>query len=288
MYSNEISEYINKYLETLDKSKLKNALEYSLIGGKCIRGFIVKHIIETLNSKNIHWAPIVSVELIHAASLIIDDLPCMDNDSIRRGKPSAFKMFGQHESILTAFYMISESLKILNSSVNEIDINKNKNITSILINYWCELLGKNLVVGQMMDLKSDYEELLNVKITNKNTFNENLITFKTSSLFSFCFIIGAMYSDSNMVYDINDFSQMGNNFGMMFQLMDDNKDKEKDSKFNNYILSKGKEDATLKYNNHKINLIQLLNKYNLYTNKFKILIQKIDSDFFNEVSLLTT
>jgi len=92
MYSNEIKLYINEYLKKLNDSKLKSIIKYSIEDGKCIRGFIVKHILEIL-SEQILWEPIVAIELIHASSLIIDDLPCMDNDIERRGKPSTHVKF---------------------------------------------------------------------------------------------------------------------------------------------------------------------------------------------------
>tara|TARA_B100001093_G_C26746569_1_gene979115 strand:- start:52 stop:894 length:843 start_codon:yes stop_codon:yes gene_type:complete len=279
MYENDINEYINVYLNSLDKSKLKTILEYSLVGGKCIRGFLVKHIIEVLNPKKLHWAPIVAVELIQAASLIIDDLPCMDNDEMRRGKPSTFKAFGEHESILTSFYMISESLRIINKGINESN-NNSINMTNILLEYWCNLLGKNLVVGQLLDLKSDCEELLNIKTSNNDSFNENLIKYKTASLFSFCFVIAVLFSiEDDIKYNIEEFSQMGNAFGMMFQLMDDNKDQLTDDLYNNLILAEGKNNAKNKYNKYKNILINLLNKNNLYTEELQELIRQIDNKF---------
>ncbi len=156
MYSNEIKLYIDQYLKNLGDSKLKSIIKYSIEDGKCIRGYIVKHILEIL-SNQIIWEPIVAIELIHASSLIIDDLPCMDNDIERRGKPTTHVKFGERESILSAFYLISESCKIL---INCIAHNKDKftnHFDSIihLINNWCNLLGENLVVGQLIVLNEN-------------------------------------------------------------------------------------------------------------------------------------
>ena len=85
MFGEEISPYLEQYFSTLDNNKTKSIIEYSVKGGKCIRGFIIKHIMETLSNK-VEWQPIVAIELIHAASLVIDDLPCMDNSIMRRNK----------------------------------------------------------------------------------------------------------------------------------------------------------------------------------------------------------
>jgi len=287
MYENEITPYINTYLETVDKSKIKDILKYSLEGGKCIRGFLVKHIIETLNPNNLHYEPITAVELIHAASLVIDDLPCMDNDEMRRGKPSTFKVFGEHESILIGLFMVSESLRILTYRMYQMEDNPDFKckIAGKLIDYWCNLLGKNLIVGQMMDLKGDvnlFSLSTEKKGELKNNFSEHLMKYKTASLFSFCFIAGAAFSTtSETEYNLDEFNQMGNDFGMMFQLMDDNKDKTTDDPIVNYILAKGKSKAIEKYNEHRSSLLFLLVKNKLYTEQFKQLIQKIDTAFLS-------
>ncbi len=113
MFEQYIANELNQYYDTIQNSKLKDIIIYSLEGGKCIRGFIVKHIIETLTGNISSWQPVVSIELIHGISLILDDLPCMDNDMVRRGKPSTFACFGERHSILVSMNGISEEYKIL-------------------------------------------------------------------------------------------------------------------------------------------------------------------------------
>lgn len=281
--NNEIEPYIKTYIKQLDNSKLSKALIYSLEGGKCIRGYIVKVIMETFQDK-IFWEPIVAVELIQAASLIIDDLPSMDNDKYRRNKLSTFVVFGQNETIMTSFYMITESLRIMNSQLQNIsDITKLKNTINILLTEWTTLCGKELVVGQLMDLKINVENLLNIKIdVNDNNFNEQLIKYKTSSLFSFCFIVGILFTYSeNINYDIQDFKMMGFYFGMMYQLIDDYKDKDEDEKTNNFIVMLGIEKSIIKYKESKSKLIELLKKYNLNNERFICLIKLLDDKFIN-------
>ena len=75
MYAQEIQPYLDNYYNTLEKSKIRDLIQHATNGGKCIRGFIVKHIIETLTDKkdtDISWQPIAGVELIHSASIVID------------------------------------------------------------------------------------------------------------------------------------------------------------------------------------------------------------------------
>jgi geranylgeranyl diphosphate synthase type II len=268
MFEQYINDDLQKYYNTIQNSKLKEIITYSLEGGKCIRGFIVKHIIETLTNNPSPWQPIASIELIHGISLILDDLPCMDNDMIRRGKPSTFAKFGERHAILVSMYGISDAFKILFNGLKNI---KSYNINSIemIINQWSEFIGNNLVIGQMMDFRDNIGELLNIDIPTNNT---NLIYYKTSSLFVFAFILGAIYSGHN---ELDDFQNMGLHLGMMYQIMDDSNDIEKDNINNNIILSQGKEKSKEMYSKAQYELIELLLKYNLMTPMFEQLISSI-------------
>ena len=278
MYNKEIEKYLNIYLKEKKGTKIHKIIEYSLIGGKCIRGFIVKHIQETLNNK-VNWEPIVAVELVQTASLIIDDLPSMDNDEVRRGKPSTFKVFGKNESILSSFYIVSESLRIINSCALRIKSTKEQFSATMhkLIEELCTLLGDNLVLGQLMDLNNDYTDLFSVKPVLKNKFNEKLIEYKTSSLFSYSFILGGIFSEQEI--DIEEYKMMGYYFGMMYQIMDDFKDRDEDKINTNYVLRNGMDKSKNKYIESKNNLIILLKKNGIYTDKFKKLIKVIDKKF---------
>ena len=83
----------------------------------------------------------------------------MDNDSYRRGKLSTFKKFGKNEAILSSYYMISETLRII---IDGLDQHGDLSCLKSIMTEWCDLLGKNLVVGQFLDLKGDAEEYFNI------------------------------------------------------------------------------------------------------------------------------
>ena len=273
MFSDEIEPLINIYLKTLDKSKITKIIKYATEGGKCIRGFIVKHIIEELgicNTRDI-WGPVTAVELIHAASLVIDDLPCMDDDLVRRGKKAVFVQFGKQEAILSTLFIIAESIRLIFETLEKYS---HTNKTSILIREWCNLLSRNLVIGQFMDLKGDVELLFNIKQTENKS--DSLIRFKTGALFSFAFLLGSLFTQKT---NIDDFKEMGIQLGFMYQIMDDYKDKEKDDINANYILSMGIKKTVKKYREARMKLIILLQKNELYTPKFRHLIEMIDNQF---------
>ena len=288
MYFIYVQNDFNKYYKTIKNSKIKSIIEYSLEGGKCIRSFIIKHLIETLSNNSIKdlWEPVVSIELIHGASLILDDLPCMDNDTIRRNKPSTFYKFGEREAILTSMYSISEAFKLLfdafeklvNLNIDIYLLDKSKlNLIKTIINEWSELIGKNLIIGQMLDLKENVEKLINIKInTNKEHIN-TIINYKTCSLFIFTFLLGGIFSGKDI--NIREFKEMGYHFGIMFQLMDDYKDQNTDDKDSNYILTNGKIKSKILYLESKKQFYELIQKNKICTKEILNLINIIDDNF---------
>ena len=275
MYYKFIESELLQYYNSIKNSKLKEILMYSLEGGKCIRGFIVKHLIETLTTKPTNcWQPIAAIELIHGISLVIDDMPCMDNDMTRRNKPSTFARYGERQAMLTSLYGISEAFTILLAGVRELNLNviDYKDTLDILLNDWNEFIGKNVIVGQMLDLKENVEELINVKIELNNT---NIIVYKTCSLFMFAFILGGLYS--GLKVNLEDYKMMGYHLGMMFQIMDDSRDITTDIVEANIILSKGKDEANIMYLNSKSKLLDLLNNNNIVTEEFMKMIEVVDN-----------
>ena len=279
MYQDYVKSELEFYYNTIKNSKIKDILKYSLEDGKCIRGFILKHLIETLKHRhNIKtkfiWQPIVSIELIQGISLVIDDLPCMDNDLIRRNKPSTFARYGERQALLVSLYGISEAFNLLMKGVQELDIDKTEYINMInnIIVDWHEYIGKNLVIGQMLDLRENIEDLLNININNTNT---NIMLYKTCSLFIFAFILGGIFSEIKI--NLDDYKLMGYHIGCMYQIMDDSRDVATDKKEANIVLNQGADKANLLYLESKSKLLDLLEKNNIVTEELLILINTIDN-----------
>lgn len=280
MFYEQLKGDLEKYYKELHECQIKKVLKYSLEGGKCIRGFIVKHLINKISNNKIDiWYPIVAIELIHGVSLIIDDLPCMDNDKVRRNKPSTFVKFGERHAILVSLYGISEAFRLLFDGIlilkqkTKIDDIEYIKVLHNIISEWSELIGKNLIVGQMLDLKENVEKLINYKVTNYN--NKNIIIYKTCSLFIFTFLLGAIFSGEKV--NLTDFKRMGYCFGIMFQIMDDFKDMNEDDSDINYILINGKNNSIQVYLEAKNELLKLLENNNILTIELLNLISIIDN-----------
>ena len=299
MFTEYIKSDFDEFFKIKPNNKITEILKYSLNGGKCFRSFIVKHIINTLSNNKINfWEPVVAIELLHTASLIIDDLPCMDNDQYRRGKESTFFKFGEKNAILTSLYMISESFKLLFDAFRNIKknlddsnikydntyFNSDKQLELIfdLVDNWSKLIGENLIVGQLLDLKENVNKLLGIDLPTENN-SYLIIIYKTSSLFMFSFILGAIYSGETNL-DIEQFKQMGLNLGIIYQIMDDFCDIEQDINNMNFVKINGYEKSLEIYIAKKEELIILLKYNKLFTNEMNTLIQNIDIKLKNKIN----
>ena len=209
----EFDNFYKRILETkLDKSILAKAMKYSSIkGGKRIRAFLVSEASKIVNLSK-HNAMIISssIESIHSYSLIHDDLPSMDNDDFRRGKPSNHRKYGEATAILAGDALHDFAFQLLSGNLNNID--EKKNIK--LINYLSLCTGyEGLAGGQYLDLI--YE--------NKNISKKKIIEMyykKTGRLFEFSFA-SPFIINKQTEKRINFSKNYGSLFGTLFQIADD-------------------------------------------------------------------
>ncbi|MDA7556681.1 polyprenyl synthetase family protein [Candidatus Pelagibacter sp.] len=213
--------FLKKFIAKQNNSKLIPAMKYGLFpGGKKIRS---KILIDIGSLLSIDYKTLISigaaVECIHAYSLIHDDLPCMDNDKIRRGKPSTHIKFGESTAVLAGNSLLTMAFEILSSPTLKVsDI-----IKVNLIKKLSECSGHlGIAGGQFLDLS--YEK----KKTSKNKIIEMEIK-KTGKLFSFCCMAPAIIKKKN-AKEIKSFENIGSNIGLLFQIADDLIDFKGDSK----------------------------------------------------------
>ena len=153
-------------------------MKYGLFsGGKKIRS---KILIDVGSIFKINYKSLIiigaAVECIHSYSLIHDDLPCMDNDSIRRGKPSTHVKFGESTAVLAGNSLLTMAFEILSHK----DLNLSERIKINLINKISESSGHlGIAGGQYLDLSYEHKKLSKKKIIEMEIK-------KTRKLFSFC------------------------------------------------------------------------------------------------------
>lgn len=204
--------YVKILNKKLDNSLLSKAMKYSSVdGGKRIRAFLVSQSSKMVNL-SLENAMLVSssIESIHSYSLIHDDLPSMDNDDFRRGKPSNHRKYGEARAILAgdalhdfAFRLISDNLK---------NINPIQNLK--LINYLTKCTGhEGLAGGQSLDLLYENKKLSQNKILQM--YNK-----KTGKLFEFSFAAPFIMTNEK-ISRIKFGKEYGSVFGTIFQITDD-------------------------------------------------------------------
>ena len=209
--SKRVNFYLNNYLSKFNSSELIAPMKYGLFpGGKKIRSKIIFDIGKIFKLKNKDLIILAaSVEVIHAYSLIHDDLPCMDNDKLRRGKPSTHIKFGESTAILAGNSLLTTAFEILSDRVFKVE----DKIKSRLINFLSRCSGQTGIAGgQYLDL--NYEKK---KVSLKKILNMELK--KTGKLFEFCCVAPLIINKNKK--DLNLFSKIGKDIGLLFQIVDD-------------------------------------------------------------------
>ena len=203
--------FLKIFLKKQKKSHLLVPIKYSLLpGGKKIR---TKLLVDIGKIFSIEYKTLIqvgaAVECIHAYSLIHDDLPCMDDDDLRRGKLSTHKKFGESTAILAGNSLLTIGFEILSSSQLKIS----NNIKNKLINLISISAGHSGVAGgQMLDLSYEKKKVSFQKVIDMQRK-------KTGMLFQFCCLAPVILSNKNNYY--KKFSQIGSDIGLLFQIVDD-------------------------------------------------------------------
>ena len=208
---NRTNKYLYKYFSKQKKTELTKPMLYGLLpGGKKVRSKILFDIgsIFEVDKKNILQVA-AAVECIHAYSLIHDDLPCMDNDNLRRGKLTTHKKFSESTAILAGNSLLTIAFQIL--SEKRLNLEDHKKIE--LIKLLSESSGHTGIAGgQFLDLS--YEK---IKKNKKQIINMQIK--KTGKLFSFCCVAPIIMSGKTKY--LNKFTKIGNEIGLLFQIADD-------------------------------------------------------------------
>ena len=204
--------FLQKFITKQQKTELIPAMKYGLFpGGKKIRSKILLDIGSIFKIKYQTLIAIgAAVECIHAYSLIHDDLPCMDNDTLRRGKPSTHIKFGEATAVLAGNSLLTMAFEILSSSYLKIS----ERSKLFLIKRLSECSGHlGIAGGQYLDLNFEKKKVSKNKIINMEVK-------KTGKLFSFCCSVAPIIRNRS-AKEINFFDKIGSNVGLLFQIADD-------------------------------------------------------------------
>ena len=208
----KIDKFLIRYLNRQDKSLLINPMKYGVIsGGKKVRSTVILSAGKIFNLDQKKLINIcASVECIHSYSLIHDDLPCMDNDSMRRGKPSTHIKFGEASAVLAGNSLLTLAFEIIADK----DYSINPKLKNQIIKSLAFCAGHTGIAGgQELDLKFE----------NKKKKLNQIITMqkkKTGKLFNFClYAVGVLAKRNDKEKKF--LSILGEEIGLLFQFADD-------------------------------------------------------------------
>ena len=217
----DTNKFLKKYINSQKYSNLMSPMKYGLFpGGKKIRS---KILIDLGSLFSIDYKTLIiigsAVECIHAYSLIHDDLPCMDDDDIRRGKDSTHIKYGESTAVLAGNSLLTLAFEILTSP----NLKLSEKIKIKLIRKLSECSGHlGIAGGQYLDLS--YEKK---KISKKKILEMEIK--KTGKLFSFCSAAPAIIKNKS-IQEIKFFENIGSKVGLLFQISDDLIDLKSNSK----------------------------------------------------------
>ena len=257
----KVDKFLINYLKKQEKSLLINPMKYGVIsGGKKIRSTVIFNTGRIFNLDQKKLINIcAAVECIHSYSLIHDDLPCMDNDSMRRGKPSTHIKFGEASAVLAGNSLLTLAFEIIADKNYLI----NPKLKNEIIKYLAFFSGHTGIAGgQELDLKFE---------NKKKSLNQIIVMQKkkTGKLFNFClYAVGVLAKRNDKEKKF--LSNLGEEIGLLFQLADDFLDIKSSKKLTGKSIKKDnkKGKSTL------INLMGYKKAYNYANNlKKKILLK---------------
>ena len=265
--------FLKNFINKQTRTNLIIPMSYSIFpGGKKIRS---KILVDCGRIFNVDYKILIrvgaAVECIHAYSLVHDDLPCMDDDNIRRGKPSTHIKYGESTAVLAGNSLLTLAFEILSDPNFKI----NEKIKVKLVEKLSKFAGhEGIAGGQFLDLNFEKRKIPKSRIIEMQIK-------KTGKLFSFCTMVPSIIKNKNTKI-VNKFDKIGSDIGLLFQIKDDLIDysgsTKKVGKKTKKDLKKGKATLisllgyknTIKYASKlKLNIFKRLNKFGNKTQELK-------------------
>jgi geranylgeranyl diphosphate synthase type II len=219
-----IGEYIKKTTEVIEKrldllipetdthyNKLFQAARYSLLsGGKRLRPLLTLATTEVFSgNKEAALVPACALEMIHTYSLIHDDLPCMDNDDYRRGKPTLHKVYTDADALLAGDFLLTHAFESLSHAPHL----TNEQKLSLISTLSQRSGGNGMIAGQVMDMHYTGKEI-------SPEILQQIHRCKTGALLTAAIEFGGIIAHANH-HMMNSLREFGWQIGLAFQIIDD-------------------------------------------------------------------
>lgn len=207
---NNFEEYLLHSLDGVQDSKVKEAMKYSLMaGGKRIRPRLLFAVLSAYGVREEAGYPVAAaIEMIHTYSLIHDDLPAMDNDTLRRGKPTCHVQFDEATAILAGDALLTQAF------ITASEVDTSSSLKADILKALAQYSGADgMILGQIKDIEGEakasvtLEELLDI------------FEYKTSKLLTLPMVCACFIAERKG--DISVWKKIGRAIGLSFQIQDD-------------------------------------------------------------------
>jgi len=202
-----VNRALDKYLpdENKEPKRLHQAMRYSVFaGGKRLRSILAIAAFEAVGGKGREILPVAcALEMIHTYSLIHDDLPCMDDDDLRRGKPTLHKVYGDGMAVLAGDALHALAFELLLRAKNP----------QVVLEVAKAIGTEGMIGGQVKDLEAEGKKVSLKKV-------EYIHTHKTGRLLRASVRAGAILGGADKA-TLSALSRYGEKFGLAFQIVDD-------------------------------------------------------------------
>ena len=270
-----VDKKLDEYLQITYPEEIFKSMKYTLmLPGKRLRPVMCLEAVRMLGEDIEKALPTAcAIEMLHVQSLIHDDLPCMDNDDFRRGKPSNHKVFGEANAVLAGDALLTFAPQII--------IEKSKGKLSDetilkLVHEYTKFAGAYaLIAGQVVDIESEGGKLTRSAEETLDFIHLN----KTAVLFRLAMRCGAIIADETKLAEFDDFAKK---FGLAFQIYDDIMDEISTFEELGKTIGKDKNSGKLTYVS-LYGLDEAKNKFRLLINDCYDIVNKYESVVLKEI-----
>ena len=275
---NNLIELVNKkldeYLQITYPEAIFNSMKYSLmLPGKRLRPVMCLETVRMLGGDIEQALPTAcAIEMLHVQSLIHDDLPCMDNDDFRRGKPSNHKVFGEANAVLAGDALLTFAPQLIIEKSADLPT---ETVLKLVHEYTKFAGAYALIAGQVVDIESEGGKLTRSAEETLDFIHMN----KTAVLFRLAVRSGAIISDESKLEELDEFAKK---FGLAFQIYDDIMDEISTFEELGKTIGKDKNSGKLTYVS-LYGLAEAKKKFSLLLNDCYDIVNKYDSNVFRNI-----
>lgn len=271
---NIIDEHLDKYLQIAYPEDIFKAMKYTLmLPGKRLRPVMCLETTRMLGGNIEQALPMAcAIEMLHVQSLIHDDLPCMDNDDFRRGKPSNHKVFGEANAVLAGDALLTFAPQIIIEKSKDLS----QEVVLKLVHEYTKFAGVYaLIAGQVVDIESEGGKFTRSAEETLDFIHLN----KTAALFRLPIRTGAIIAG---VRDLDELDNFAKKFGLAFQIYDDIMDEISTFEELGKTIGKDKNSGKLTYVS-LYGLDEAKKKFELLINDCYVIVEKYNSDVFRNI-----